>query len=407
MRRWVLPGIVVGVLLVSVGSGGTAKGDDSAWRRQGVALAKDQDAYLDKVYGAWYGKLIGLIAGQPTEGWGKEEIERKAKTIDFYPITGYMPVRFDSPHKGFLLENLNGSPPNDDSDLMITSLLALREHGVKLTSRNIAETWVKYVSGACTAELVALRNFEKGIWPPDSATNGNPYQEMIGAQMRGDLWGMIAPGRPDVAARYATLDATLTHTGNGIYGEQFIAAAVSMAFVEKDLRKIIERALAVVPSNSVYAAAVRDAVRWHDAHPEWQSAWQELDKKWGCLPNGSRSAAFADPRYNTEKEPYLWKDIKWVYADVNGAALTLALLYGEGDFTKSVCLAVMLGFDNDCNAGTVAAILGAVNGERGIPACWKDCIHDRYQTWLKLPNKDLKIKELAVETVAYGRQIAR
>jgi hypothetical protein len=162
-----------------------------------------------------------------------------------------------------------------------------------------------------------------------------------------------------------------------------------------------------VPADSAYAEAIRDAIRWHDANPEWRGAWQELDKKWGFLSNGKRDAAFADPRYNTGKDPYLWSDIKWVYADVNGAAIVLALLYGEGDFTKSVCLAVMLGYDNDCNAGTVAAILGAINGEKAIPAVWKDPIHDRYQTGLNLPAKELKISDLASETVAYGRQVAR
>ena len=390
---------------VLAGCATQASRHDAAWKRQSATLAANQAAYQDKAYGAWYGKLIGLIAGQPTEGWGKEEIERKAKAVNFYPITGYMPARFDSPHKGFLLENLNGSPPNDDSDLMLASLLALRERGVDVTSRDIADMWVKYVPGACTAELIALRNFREGVWPPESAIKDNPYPDMIGAQMRGDLWGMIAPGMPEVAARYAKIDATMTHTNNGVYGEQFIAAVVSMAFVEKDPRKIVERALEVVPADSVYAQAVRDAIAWHDKYPEWQGAWQELDKKWGVFSDGKRDRPFADARYNTGKDPYLWQDIKWVYADVNGAAVTLALLYGGGDFTNSVGLAVMLGFDNDCNAGTVAAVIGAINGESGIPSVWKDCLHDRYLTTDNLPEKTLSIKALAAETVTYGRQV--
>jgi ADP-ribosylglycohydrolase len=406
-KHWFMLGAVAVLVVASSGCATTGRGKAAAWRHKGVELTKNQQVYNDKVYGAWYGKLIGLIAGQPSEGFGKEEIEKRAKACGFYPVTGYMPVGFDTPLKNFLRENLKGSPPNDDSDLMLTSLLALRDYGVDLTPRNVADAWVKYVPGACTAELVALENFRKGIWPPESAQKDNPYPEMIGAQMRGDIWGMIAPGQPKVAARYAEIDASLTHTGNGIYGEQFIAAAVSLAFVEKDPRKIVEGALAVIPSDCVYAQAVRDAIAWHDEYPNWEDAWKQLDKKWGFLPNGKREAPFADARYNTKADPYLWSDIKWVYGDVNGAAVTMALLYGNGDFDKSVCLAVMIGYDNDCNAGTVAAINGAILGASGIPASWKDPLQDRYQTTLNIPTKEVKISEIAAETASYGRQIVK
>ena len=375
--------------------------------RQAERLVRNEAVYGDKVHAAWLGKFIGLIAGQPTEGWGREQIERKARAIGFYPITGYMPANFDTGLTNFLLGNFDGSPSNDDTDLMLTSLLALREHGTDLTARNIAETWLKYVSVACTAELVALHNFQRGIWPPESAKVGNPYQEIIGAQMRGEIWGMIAPGMPTLAADYAQRDASLTHTGNGIFGEQFIAALVSAAMVESDRNKIIQTALKTIPADSAYAEAVRDAVAWHRQYPDWQSAWERLDKKWGFLKNGKRDAAFADAQYNTGKDPYLWNDFKASYADVNGAAVTLALLYGDGDFTKSVCLAVMIGYDNDCNGGTVGALLGAINGTQAIAESWKAPLRDIYQTTLKLPEKQLKISAIAAETAQYGQRVVK
>lgn len=397
----------VALLFLAVCPTGSAQSSRPARADEAPArsLVGNEGLYRDKVHAAWLGKLIGLIAGQPTEGWGREEIERKARAVGFYPITGYMPTSFDTPAKNFLLGNFDGSPPNDDSDLMLASLLALREHGIELTDRNLADTWLKYVPGACTAELVALRNFQKDIWPPESAKVGNPYQEMIGAQMRGEIWGMIAPGLPDAAARYARLDASLTHTGNGTYGEQFIAAAVSVAMVEKDRAKMIERALETIPADSAYAEAIRDAIRWHRTYREWQGAWEQLDRKWGFLKNGKRDDAFTDARYNTNKDPYLWKDIKWVYADVNGAAVTLALLYGDGDFSRSVCLAVMLGYDNDCNAGTVGAVLGAMHGTSVIADRWKAPLRDTYHTTLNLAEKSLKISAIAAETAQYGKQL--
>lgn len=397
--------VMLSGLVLLVATGCQSLSSPKVQFRKAEQLVQNDPVYTDKVHAAWLGKFIGLIAGQPTEGWGREEIERRAKRIGFYPVTGYMPANFESDMKGFLAGNFAASPPNDDTDLMLTSLLALRAHGTDLTSRDIAESWVTYVPGACTAERIALLNFKRGIWPPESAVVDNPYPEMIGAQMRGEIWGMIAPGLPTLAAEYARRDAVITHTGNGIYGEQFIAALISAAMVESNREKLIEIALKTIPADCAYAEAVRDAVLWHSQYPDWQSAWARLDTKWGFLKNGKRSAPFAEARYNTMKDPYLWDDVKWVYADVNGAAVTLALLYGNGDFTKSVCLAVMIGYDNDCNAGTVGAILGAIQGTQAIAPSWKDPLHDTYQTTLNLPEKQFSISAIAKETAQYGKKI--
>lgn len=361
--------------------------------------------YKDKVYGAWYGKLIGLILGQPTEGWTKQQIEEKACEINAYPITYYLPSNFGTTLQGFLMGNFDGSPSNDDSDLMLTSLLALRENGIGLTSKNIAEAWVKYVGGACTAEGIALANFRKGTWPPESATIDNPYDEWIGAQMRGDVWGMIAPGMPKVAARYAALDASISHTGNGIYGEQFISAALSVAMVEKSPEKVIRTALTTIPDDCVYASAIKDILKWHKENKDWQSTWELMDKKWGVFEDGSRIRKFKDDRFNTGKDLYQWPNQKWVVADVNGAVCALALLYGEGDFSRSICIASMCGYDNDCNTGTVGAILGAMHGEKAIPARWKSPIHDVYYSSLILTERNFKISKLADETARYGQQV--
>jgi ADP-ribosylglycohydrolase len=410
--RVMVCGTLVGVLSVvggcSLQSGGTEKEPFTrAELRRTAQLTDDGQVYFDKVYGAWSGKLIGLILGQPTEGWGREQIEIKAKEAGCYPITAYMPVNFDTPAKGFLAGKFDSSPPNDDSDLMLAAFLAVRERGIHLTARDLAECWVKYVPSACTAELIALQNFKRGVWPPESATTANPYAEWIGAQMRVDIWGMMAPGLPRLAAEYATKDACISHAGNGIYAAQFIAAAVSLAMIEKDPDTIVRKALELIPADCRYAEAIRDAMAWHAEHEDWRDAWEKLDKKYGMAPDGTRGDKFAEEQYNTGKDPYHWGDWRWVYADVNGAACVMALLYGEADFSKSICLAAMIGYDNDCNAGTVGAILGAMHGYQAIPEKWSRPLNDTYQTGLNLPEKSLKVSELSKEAVGYGRQLVQ
>ena len=58
----------------------------------------------------------------------------------------------------------------------------------------------------------------------------------------------------------------------------------------------------------------------------------------------------------------------------------LSLLYGKGDYGKSICMAVETGFDTDCNGATVGSILGMANGIQSIPNYWKEPINDTLHT---------------------------
>ncbi|MCE5200269.1 MAG: ADP-ribosylglycohydrolase family protein [Armatimonadota bacterium] len=394
---------LVGILVLAL-LGLTARCDQSTHDQQRNIFITNKDEYENKVYGAWCGKLIGLTAGQPVEGWSRQQIEACARKVDAYPVDWFFSADFDSQQKGYLRGNFTSAPSNDDSDFLVVSLLALRKNGINLTSRDIADAWVKYCSAACTAEAVALANFRKGIWPAASAATDNPYSDWIGAQMRSDIWGMIAPGMPDVAADYAERDARISHLGDGIYAERYIAAVISLAMVDTDCKRILREALNVIPADCKYARVVKDVLNWHEQSATWSKAWDLLDAKYGLLEDGSRVAPFAEEKYKTGLYAN-WCNMKWVHADINGGAVALALLYGNGDFTKTVSLGVMCGYDCDCNAGTVGAILGAMWGERAIPTKWKASFNDTYNTDVKIDNQNLKISELAKETAGYGLQV--
>jgi ADP-ribosylglycohydrolase len=57
-----------------------------------------------------------------------------------------------------------------------------------------------------------------------------------------------------------------------------------------------------------------------------------------------------------------------------------ALLYGKGDFGRSICMAVETGFDTDCNGATVGSILGLAMGAEGIPSYWTEPFQDTLHT---------------------------
>lgn len=366
--------------------------------------ALGDDVLLDKVGGALYGKCIGLMLGQPVEGWTKERIEEKASKVGAYPVEFYFPKDFDSKLKRFLSGNFDRFWANDDTMLMMLGLIVLRERGLDFAPRDLAEVWVKHVGGACTAEGVGLQNFKENVWPPESAIHRNPYNQWIGAQMRADIWGMIAPGAPEVAADFAKRDACITHVLNGVYGAQYMAAMISLAMTEKDMRSVVLKALKTIPEHSDYGRAIADVVACYDAGGDWQSAWRTIDDRYGWNDDGRRSGDFVEACYNTKTGMYQWRNQKWVHAVPNGALCAMALLYGKGDFGDSICIAAMSGYDADCNAGNVGAVAGAFIGAKAIPSKWKNPLNDRFETGLKDFPKEMKISELAAEIASFAKR---
>lgn len=367
--------------------------------------SQDDNVLMDRIHGSLLGKCIGLNLGQPVEGWSKQQIEEEAKRVVFYPVIYYFPADFKTPYPGTLQGKFDHFLANDDTDLMTVSMLTLREYGIYFTPRQLADKWVRHVKFACTAEGVALHNFKRDIWPPESAVVDNPYEQWIGAQMRADIWGMIAPGLPQKAAEFALRDASISHVRNGIYGAQYVAAMVSLAMTQKDVKNLVLEALKVIPEHCEYAIAVRDVISWHEAGYDWQKTWRLLDDRYGWNDDGVRRGGFVEDRFNTVKGLYQWENMRWVHVMPNGAACVLALLYGEGDFTKSICLATMCGYDADCNAGTVGGIIGAMHGQAAIPSKWKDPLNDRFKNGLKNCENEMKISDMAREISGFAQQV--
>ena len=55
-------------------------------------------------------------------------------------------------------------------------------------------------------------------------------------------------------------------------------------------------------------------------------------------------------------------------------------LYGDGDFGKSICIAVNCGDDTDCTGATLGSIFGIIYGTAIIPEKWRAPIGDGIKT---------------------------
>lgn len=323
----------------------------------------------EKIYGAWMGRICGCMLGKTVEGIRSDELFRLLKASGNYPMHRYIhsqdvtetllkELQFDL-RKRCYADQIACAPSDDDTNYTVLSAVLLDRCGRDFTAEDVAELWLaKQPRNAyCTAERVAFCNFIKGYYPPISAVYKNPYREWIGAQIRGDYFGYINPGNPEAAAEMAWRDASISHVKNGIYGEMFVAAMLAAAAVCSDIETILLAGLSQIPQTSRLYQAIRSLM--------------------AAYHNGiSQDGAFAEIHRQFDEH----NGHDWCHTISNALIVAAALIYGSGDFGKSICMAVQAGFDTDCNGATVGSILGMRGGISSIDEVWTAPFHGELNT---------------------------
>jgi len=349
----------------------------------------------DRTLGGWLGRAAGCLLGKPCEGWHRQDIGKALQALGEWPLSDYWPRReqlpeglvfwgeerpqgalhYPRPDSRCLRGNITRMERDDDMDYPIIGLHILERFGPGFTTADVGNTWLERLPYHCvyTAERVAYRNLVNELEPPASATCRNPYREWIGAQIRADIWGWAAPGRPELAAELAWRDAALSHTKNGIYGEMFFAALLSAAFIESDLHKLIEIGLSQIPGNCRLREAVLDTVAWCEQDADWETTWERINAKYGHYHG--------------------------VHTINNAAVVLMGLLHSQGDYQKAISIAVMGGWDTDCNGATAGSVMGTILGAKALAAKWIAPLHDRISS-IVIGFTDMRISELARRTRA-------
>ena len=288
------------------------------------------EEYKDKVYACWIGKNIGGTMGGPFEG-----------THDILDIKGYV-------------TEANVVLPNDDLDLQLIWLLAVKKFGpYQLNAATLGEFWLDYIVPYWNEYGIGKANMRRGFYPPLCGDLNNDWKHSNGAWIRTEIWATLAPASPDVAAKFAIEDAVVDHgTGEGTIAAAFVAAMQSAAFVCNDIYKIIDVGLSKIPAESRMAKSVKLAIDCYKKGIPAMDARNLIQQSNADLGNG------------------------WFEAPSNVAYAVLGMLYGEGDFKKSMITAINCGDDTDCTAATVGATLGIMYGTAGIPKDWQAHIGD-------------------------------
>ena len=315
------------------------------------------EEFLRRVHAGWLAQVCGGALGTALEGYTAANLAEV-----FGQVTGY--VRRPNTY-------------NDDITFELAFLEAFAQRGRAVTSADVAEQWVALIPFGWSAEYFALQNLKLGIYPPESGERSNPYTEWIGAQMRGAVCGLVAPGDAREAARLAWVDGVISHSGNGVLGETFNAMLTALAFVRRDARALVEEVASLIPAQSQYRWVLDQSLAACKQSPDARTAWDRL-------------------------EP-LFERHNWIHAYPNAAAEVAALWFGAGDFDLTMRYIAMCGQDVDCNAAQVATVIGIMGGPEALASRWTEPIGDDLVTYVRGMER-LSISGLARRTAEAARQ---
>ncbi len=298
---------------------------------------------LDKIKGGWAGQTIGCTYGGPTEF-------RFCGTM----IQDYVPIEWTDGCIKWWYENVPGL--YDDVYMDLTFVSVFDRLGLDAPADSFAMAFAKAGYPLWHANQAARYNILHGIMPPASGHwLNNPHSDDIDYQIEADFAGLMSPGMPNIASGISDKIGHIMNYGDGWYGGVYVGAMYALAFVSDDIGFIVTEALKTIPEQSVFHQCMSDVIQCHKKYPDdWKRAWFECEKKWssdvGC-PDGVLVPFNID-------------------AVINSAYIIIGLLYGEGDFFKTIDIATRCGQDSDCNPASAGGILGTVFGYSHIPERW-------------------------------------
>jgi hypothetical protein len=357
--------------------------------------------YLDRLEGFWLGQCIANWTGLVTEldkiggdgsagvfytsdDWGQpdqpniwsEERSPWSPTIDWV---------YERP------DGIWGADDDTDIEYIYQHLLLTHETSV-LTGEQIRDGWLAHIySDTDTPHRTRdgrPENFlwvsnqraydlmsEKGMTPPaTSDPDNNPDFDMIDAQLTTEIFGLFAPGRPDVALRMAHLPIRTTAQGEAALAAEFYVIMHSLASatepglsMKQQVHWLAEEARRHLPDDS-YTARMFDFVKSrYEAGVPWERARDDVYVRYQVNQEDG---------YDLTSRNLVCNGC--FAAGINFAASIVSLLYGEGDFQETVKIAVLSGWDSDNPAATWGGLLGFMVGKDGIEDIFGHPFSDRF-----------------------------
>lgn len=314
-------------------------------------MKKFNDLDIERIYCGLIGKIIGVRYGSLVEMWDSKQIIEKFSNVDGY---------FQEYHDYAADDDLNGPI------FFYRALKDCKDYS-KYGYKDLASCWLNYVpylhgfywwgGYGVSEEHTAYLNILNGIMPPLSGSilqNGKIMAEQIGGQIFIDIWGLVGMHNEKLASKLAFLASSVSHDGEAVYGGMYVASMIAAAFDAKSIDEIINRALNSIPSTCTYYKMVKDLIAFKNSNKTQEECFEYI------------------------KQNY-WNDKYGGNCHIipNAAIMAYSMLYGEGDFLKTLRIALFSGFDTDCNLGNLGSVMGVFTLLKNVD----------YKTWI-LPIND-------------------
>ena len=322
----------------------------SCTERGGGALPRkvtmSEQELMDKIKGGWAGQTIGVTYGGPTE----------------FAYRGVMigdDVRIPWDDEDYIASTMKNSGwLYDDIYMDLTFVQMIDRLGIDVPADSVAVAFACAPYPLWHANQAARYNIRHGIMPPMSGhwTN-NPHADDIDYQIEADYAGLMCPAMPNLASWISDRIGHIMNYGDGWYGGVYMGAMYSLAFVTDDIPTIVATALRTIPEQSKFHKCMSEVIEfWKNNPDDWKKAWQMCQERWND-DAGCGEGVFAPLNID---------------AVINSAYVIIGLLYGEGDFGRTIDISTRCGQDSDCNPASAGGILGTAIGYSAIPAKWLD-----------------------------------
>jgi len=310
----------------------------------------------EKIQGYWVGQLAGNYVGFPFENLYTDHaipifIDRYFNFGDTDSLDIKMNLNDRRAYIHIMADAMGGAWSDDDTDIEFVTLYAIEKYGLDLDYEEITESWKSHINRFIwSANLRARKLMDQGFVPPATGSkknNENWYR--ITSQLVNEIWGAIYPGMTTQAGRRAEWGAKIMCDDWATHVTKAYGIMYSAAFFEKDISRVIQIAIDQLPSESPFRRGVESVQRWHALNKDWRD-----------------TRALIHQNYYQDIDGFT---IPFPVAGsiVNGLSGVMALLYGDGDFTKTVAIATSAGYDCDNQAATCGGLIGVLNGASAIP----------------------------------------
>ena len=362
--------------------------------------------YKDQLKGFWLGQCIANMTGLVTE-MDKIGNIGEIKTGKFYTSNDWGKLdepNIFSPNQiseysetiDFVFEQDGVWPADDDTDIeyMYQDLL-LKNKTSFLTPTQIRSGWMKHIkieeeNFLWVSNQKAFDLMKEGVLPPETSDpNLNEHYEMIDAQLTTEIFGFLAPGRPDIALKMAELPILTTARYDAKWISQFYVSMYSLATTidtKKDIKynilTIADKSRYLLPDTS-YSSKMYDYVKGQ--YLEGKS-WEE-----------TRDNVYE--RYQVESKDGYNITSKKLYcngcfaAGINFAASLISLFWGEGNLKRTIKIGTLTGWDSDNPTSTWGGLIGFIIGKKGVEREFNRKFSEKYFIHRTRQNFDYEVDD--------------